>query len=152
SGKDRATRLAAVILAWNAAQHFYPYFDAIKADWPAALRAALARARVDADEEAFTVTLRRLVAGLRDGHGYGILKSVTPSYYLPVRWTWINEQPVISAVGAAAPKGIRPGDRIVKVNGHPLEEVIAARQPEMSGATDWWRRRVALGSLAGGPK
>ena len=32
SGNDRTTRLAAVALAWNVFQHFYPYFDVVKAD------------------------------------------------------------------------------------------------------------------------
>ena len=41
SGNDRATRLADVALAWNVLQHFYPYFDVVKADWPRALKDAL---------------------------------------------------------------------------------------------------------------
>ena len=53
SGNDRATRLAAVVLAWNVFQHFYPYFDVVDADWPGELRRALARAAEDADERAF---------------------------------------------------------------------------------------------------
>ena len=43
SGGDRATRLAAVALAWNVFQHFYPYFDVVHADWPAELRRTLTR-------------------------------------------------------------------------------------------------------------
>ena len=37
SAEDRATRLAAVALAWNVLQHFYPYFDVVQTDWPGAL-------------------------------------------------------------------------------------------------------------------
>ena len=32
TGDDRATRLAAVALAWNVFQHFYPYFDVVGTD------------------------------------------------------------------------------------------------------------------------
>jgi hypothetical protein len=32
---DRATRLAAVALAWNVFQHFYPYFDVVDVTWQA---------------------------------------------------------------------------------------------------------------------
>jgi hypothetical protein len=152
SGKDRATRLAAVVLAWNAMQHFYPYFDVVETDWPGALRIALARARDDADEAAFLATLRRLVAGLHDGHGYAILTNAPRLFYLPVRWTWVNDQAVVAAVAADAPKGIKPGDLIVKVNGVTVAETIAARLPEMSGAKRRWARRMALGSLVGGPE
>ena len=51
SAEDRATRLAAVALGWNILQHFYPYFDVVQTDWPAALREALATAATDADEQ-----------------------------------------------------------------------------------------------------
>ncbi len=58
SAEDRATRLAAVILGWNVLQHFYPYFDVVRTDWPGALREALAAAATDDDERAFLRTLR----------------------------------------------------------------------------------------------
>ena len=38
SGNDRGTRLADVILFWNVAQHFYPYFDVVGTDWLAQLQ------------------------------------------------------------------------------------------------------------------
>src|SRR5262249_51895504 len=65
SGNDRATRLATIAQAWNVFQHFYPYFDVVKTDWPSALRQALTAAAKDADERAFLITLRRLVAECR---------------------------------------------------------------------------------------
>jgi len=67
SGKDRATRLAAVAAAWNVGQHFYPYFDDVETDWPGALRRALKDAATDTDENAFLHTLLRLTAALQDG-------------------------------------------------------------------------------------
>ena len=66
-GNDRATRLAGVILFWNVAQHFYPYFDVVGTDWTAQLPVALRRAAEDRDVIAFERTLQRLVARLRDG-------------------------------------------------------------------------------------
>jgi hypothetical protein len=41
SPNDRATRLAAIIVAWNVFQHFYPYFDLVQTDWMASLGALL---------------------------------------------------------------------------------------------------------------
>ena len=48
SADDRGTRLAAVIIAWNVFQHFYPYFDVVKTDWSAELPKALRTAGIDA--------------------------------------------------------------------------------------------------------
>jgi hypothetical protein len=70
SGNDRSARLAAVALAWNVFQHFYPYFDVVETDWPHALVTALTTAATDADERAFVDTLSRLLAALHDGHGW----------------------------------------------------------------------------------
>ena len=85
SGDDRGTRLAAVALAWNVLRHFYPYFDVVKTDWPAALPEALRSAATDRDEQAFLGTMRRMVAELRDGHGGVSLAGggVEPGGYLP---------------------------------------------------------------------
>lgn len=68
TAKDRATRLAAMIIAWNTFQHFYSYFDVVGTDWSLVLPDSLKRAAVDRDEHAFLATLKLLSAKLRDGH------------------------------------------------------------------------------------
>ena len=70
SGRDRATRLVDVIIAWNVFQHFYPNFDYLQLDWNAELDAALKQAAIATDELSFRDVLRRFVATLRDGHGW----------------------------------------------------------------------------------
>src|SRR6185295_15153962 len=69
SGDDRASRLAAVIVAWNVFEHFYPYFDVVQTDWPEVLRNSLVSAAEDKDAIEFATTLKRMVASLHDGHG-----------------------------------------------------------------------------------
>jgi hypothetical protein len=121
SGNDRSTRLAAVALAWNVFQHFYPYFDVVEADWPGELRRALTQAATDADERAFLDTLRRLVAALQDGHGSVSLGSSTgrPSYWLPLGWEWIENHLVVTRVASNGAVNLKPGDVVVKINGRP---------------------------------
>src|SRR5207249_4935248 len=70
SGHDRATRLASVMLCWNVLEHFYPYHDVVKADWPGALEQALTAAAADRDDPAYLITLQRMIARLEDGHGF----------------------------------------------------------------------------------
>jgi hypothetical protein len=64
---DRAVRLAAVALAWNVLQHFYPYFDDVRTDWPPLLPLVLQQAAIDRTELDLADTLSVLIAGLRDG-------------------------------------------------------------------------------------
>ena len=152
SGDDRATRLADVVLAWNVFQHFYPYFDVVEADWPGELRRALAAAATDAGERAFLTTLQRLVAALHDGHGNVYLSSQAATAELPVLFDWVEDQLVISQVAAAGAGGLRPGDVVVALDGRPAREVLADTESLVSGATEQWRRWVALQRLVAGPK
>jgi C-terminal processing protease CtpA/Prc len=150
SGNDRATRLADVVLAWNVFQHFYPYFDVVHADWPGELRRDLSAAATDADEKAFLITLRRLVAALHDGHG-----SVSSSFQgawgnLPLLWDWVEDQLVVTRVAPAGAGGLQPGDVVLTLDGRPAKEALAAIEELVSGATPQWRRWIALTKLAQG--
>jgi C-terminal processing protease CtpA/Prc len=153
SGDDRTTRLADVVLAWNVFQHFYPYFDVAQADWPAELRRALSSAATDADQMAFTSTLRRMVAALRDGHG-----NVSGTFQgawgrLPLLFDWVEDQLVVTQVAPDGAGGLRPGDVVLTLDGKPAREALVAAEELVSGATPQWRRWVALGRLAqGDPK
>jgi C-terminal processing protease CtpA/Prc len=151
-GNDRATRLAAVILAWNIFQHFYPYFDVVDADWPVELRRALGRAAEDADERAFLGTLRRLVAALHDGHGR-VSNPGTPdgTGFPPFGWDWVEGQLVVTGVAGQGAGGLKPGDVVVEIDGKPAADVLAEHEAMISGATPQWRRYRALVAAAGGP-
>lgn len=151
TGDDRATRLAGVALAWNVFQHFYPYFDVVQADWLAELRKGLTRAATDADGQAFVFTLRRLVAGLHDGHGHAYKADQDMSAFgmLPVLWDWIEDQLAITEV-ASGTEGIRRGDVVLSIDGRPARELIAEQKEMAPGATDGWRtwrtlRRMLVG-------
>ena len=145
SGKDRATRLGAVALAWNVFQHFYPYFDVVEADWPAELRRALTRAAEDADERAFIQTLAAWSPRCT---------TVTAAFTDPVRpprhrsrrfgWDWVEGQLVVTGVAAQGAGGLKPGDVVVEIDGKPTAEVLAEHEAMISGATSQWRRDRAL--------
>lgn len=152
SGNDRTTRLADVVLAWNVFQHFYPYFDVARTDWPAELRKALSAAATDADEKAFLSTMQRLVAALHDGHGsvYGNFQGARG--HLPLLWDWVEDQLVVTQAAPDGAGGLRPGDVVVTLDGKPAREALASAEELVSGATSQWRRWIALSRLAqGGP-
>jgi C-terminal processing protease CtpA/Prc len=152
TGNDRASRLAAVALAWNVFQHFYPYFDVVKTDWPGALRKALTAAATDRDERAFLNTLRRMVAALQDGHGRVIPRGFRyqETYRPPIQWDWVEGR--LAIVHAADGAWLKPGDVVTKIDGRPATEALAAREELVSGSTPQYRRYVALAELALGAK
>src|SRR5215813_7046793 len=152
SGNDRATRLADVGLAWNILEHFYPYFDVVQTDWQLALHAALTSAANDADERAFLITLRRMVAQLRDGHGNVYHPADSADYNIPVLLKWVEGQLVITDVASDGAEGLQPGDVVLKVDGRPSASELSEREALISGATPQWRRYVALEQIRAGAK
>ncbi len=151
SGNDRATRLADVVLAWNVLQHFYPYFDVVKTDWPKALKDALASAATDENDLAFLMTLRRMIAQLHDGHGGAYYPGESRGFSVPVIFGWVESHLVITDVVSGV-TDVQPGDIVLRVNGKPSADTLAELETRISGATQQWRRYVAMALLAEGPK
>ena len=151
SGNDRTTRLAAVALAWNVFQHFYPYFDVVQTDWPAVLREGLAAAATDADERAFLDTLRRMVAELHDGHGRVSHDSDTASATLPLLWDWVEDRLVVTCVDEnSAINKLEPGDVVLSIDRRSSARALKEQEQFISGATAQWKRYRALQELARG--
>jgi C-terminal processing protease CtpA/Prc len=149
SADDRGTRLGDVTVAWNVFQHFYPYFDVVKSDWPAELSRALETAATDKGEVAFTDTLKRLVAALHDGHGN--VTKIAVSGSIPLQWDWVDGALVITEAGPAALGVVSRGDVVLKIAGHPAAEALNAAEALVSGATPQWIRYRGLQDLERGP-
>jgi hypothetical protein len=148
AGFDRTTRLAAAIAAWSMYQHFYPYFDVVRVDWNAELDRSLRAAATDADDLAFSTTLRRLVAALHDGHGSAPYWQ-PPRGALPLAWDWVEGRLAITNVGPGA-EGVARGDVVTAIDGVPAGQALAARMALNSGSEQWTRVR-GLGELLAGP-
>ena len=147
SGDDRETRLADVALCWNVMQHFYPYFDVVDVDWSEELERALVSAATDADEQAFLATLRRMIAALRDGHGYVYHPCDEQTWAPPFLWGWIEGQLVVTYVDGEA-ADLKPGDIVTAVDGQPVEQALAAVEDLISAAHPPRLRHRGVGALA----
>jgi hypothetical protein len=145
SAENRSVRLAAVNIAWNVPQHFYPYFDVSHSDWAQALRTALASAATDSGAVQFLSTLRRMIAELHDGHGRVTMKG-TNVVANPVGWDWVEDRIVLTDVSHSPDAGIARGDAVISINGRPANDALAAAEAEISSATPQWLLARALGT------
>lgn len=148
TGHDRSTRIATVMLAWNAMQHFYPYFDVVDADWPAELKTALRAAANDRDDVAFLRTMRRMIAALDDGHGNVSLVSMQGRASLPLLWRSLGDALVVTAVDHA--EGVSVGDEVIAIDGKPVAQALREAEELISGATTQWRRWMAVSHVSFG--
>jgi C-terminal processing protease CtpA/Prc len=141
-----------VSLSWNILQHFYPYFDVVKTDWPKALNDALTAAATDPNAEAFLITLRRMVAQLHDGHGGVYYPGESRGFRVPVIFGWVEGRLVITEVMAGGANGLQPGDIVLRIDGRASFEALTGCETLISGATPQWRRYNASVLLADGAK
>ncbi|MBL8174010.1 MAG: hypothetical protein JNK48_05030 [Bryobacterales bacterium] len=149
---DRGTRLAAVVIAWNVFQHFYPYFDVVKVDWQAELGRALKAAATDTGRNEFQRTLRRLVAALQDGHGgVNVSGGGIGFLRLPLTLDLVEGQWIVSRVWPGQSEGVAMGDRIVAMDGVAVEKAAAEIREMTSGAGNGWIRWRVAGELSGCP-
>ncbi|WP_108788631.1 S41 family peptidase [Erythrobacter sp. Alg231-14] len=134
SGHDRTTRIAATIEAGVTLEHFYPYWDEVDGDWDAAFDRALAQAAEAADDNAFRSALQRLVSAIDDGHG-AVRYPSNINAALPIDWTMIDGNLIITKVGAsAAETGLEAGMVVDTINGRSTEEFFADRMAQWSGS------------------
>ncbi len=123
TARDRATRLAAVAVAWSAVRYFFPYFEEAGTDWDAQLTTTLGRAATDRTNADFLMTLRRMMAALRDGHAGAYLdedvSGTAPSVALEI----VEGQPVVAKAWGEAAAALPPGSVLLAIDG----EVAASR-------------------------
>ncbi len=129
--EDPAVRVAAIVVGWNVLQHFYPYFDVIDEDWEQVLDESLEDVLDDADAEDLQATLERMVSKLHDGHGR-VTGPLPPAGRIPVPLARVEDQIVVTAV----PEGsaLQPGDRVLSIDGVPIEERLAEGATRASGS------------------
>lgn len=151
SGDDLYVRLADVVICWNVFQHFFPYFDIVKTDWRASLTTALQSAYENKDKKDFHKTLKKLTAGLKDGHVRVNLMGDRSGFYCPpINWDWIENHLVITALYGESIKDLRAGDIVLELDGLNAGKALEKKEEYISAATPGFRRYRALGDLMRG--
>ncbi len=152
---DRATRLAAVVQTWNVFQHFYPYFEHAAVDWHSTLAPALQAMALAPDAAAGLSPLRRLVASLRDGHGFVSHGSDEAYATPPVAAAFVGDDLIVTAVTGElttdAGIAVRRGDRITALDGEALASVAQRVGAEISAATPQFLCSQLAATLLRGP-
>jgi hypothetical protein len=133
-------RLAAIIVAWNNFQHFYPYFDEVNVDWLGQLPLFLQEMNGVEGGEGTYVVMRKMLAGLEDGHIGYFWDINKPLLILPITLKYIEGKLVI--IGSEI-NNILPGDILLKLDEdealtvfqHYMEQISGSRQKKEQAAS-----------------
>ncbi len=140
--EQEPTRLASVIMAWNALQHSYPYFDVIGTNWDSILTTTLAEALVKPSAPEFRMVMRKMLEHLCDGHAD--YYQGTPNLLLPVSAENIEGQLIVLASQDSL---LKRGDIIVNIDGNDTRTLLANEEAVISGSPQWKRAKAVLGLL-----
>jgi C-terminal processing protease CtpA/Prc len=155
SDQDPYVRLTGVMIAWNIFQHFYPYHEEVKSDWPAQLPKALSAAYEAKTSDQYSQLLGLMTEKLKDGHVYVSGGSFSNWYNVPLGAKFVEGKLVIAQIdslpGAKGDLDLKAGDVITHIDGKPAMERFEAVRSTTSGSQQWKDVR-ALTQLFNGPK
>lgn len=153
-GDDLYVRLASVVMAWNAFEHFFPYKEEAQMKWDQQLSNSLEGAYETKTHQAFASVLHALIEKLKDGHArlsYGNL-----GYYtIEADATFAEGKIIISKVDSAINKiGQLPlsiGDEVISIDGKPAMQRLNELKKEVSGS-DQYKTSIAQAVFFNGIK
>jgi C-terminal processing protease CtpA/Prc len=96
-----------------------------------------------------------MVAALHDGHGWVSGGRQSARLAPPFHWDWVEKQAIITRVRAEEAEGLKPGDRILSIDGKPIAKAWDESVALISGATPHfvsYRGVTELGTCGAGMK
>lgn len=126
---DPGYRMLSLYRYWNIIQYYFPYRYLIGEDWKGVLREFIPQFAETEDELAYKLACLKLIARIRDTHAMSPdLTDYWGKFMAPLEVSFIGEQAVVKSYydpekGEAS--GLKPGDVITRVDGKPVEEIVA---------------------------
>lgn len=136
-------RLVGLIRYWNIIEYFYPGKYLIGRDWSQVLTELVPTFQQATDTLTYQLALRELIATIQDSHAelyvpkkYQLLS--TPSYlFPPFQHTIVGDTLLVTGFyndSLSRLNGIERGDRIVRIDGKPLSQLIGERSRYATGS------------------
>ncbi len=147
--RDRTSRLAIVVIAWNIMKNFSVSNTDIKT-WDNALLTALEKAATDSTEGDFLNTLNYLTTFLDDPQSRAWSTVHSPDYALPFLIKWVDNKLLISEVAGKDTLRLEPGCEIVAIDGQKAEDYLSEAAKVISGRSDEWKKLRAIAALRAG--
>lgn len=149
---DDGFRMLAVARYWNAVRYWFPYRDLIDEPWEPVLEQALGDVVTGDTRQSYVAAMRRLIARIDDTHAlmYNDYARVPPAgaCFPRPHAAYVEGVPLIVDTGQA--EGVQVGDRILAVDGVPVERVEAGARPYYAASnTASFRRDLARNLLRG---
>jgi len=154
---DAGFQILALFRYWNIIEYWYPYRDAIGADWGAVLTEFLPRIALAKDRDSYQREMMALIARVNDTHAnlWSSLAVQPPlgACQLPVNVRFVENQAVVagySNTNLGKATGLKPGDVIQKLDGTEVPKLVSEWTPLYAASNQPTRLRDIGRSLTRG--
>lgn len=126
---DPGYRMLSLYRYWNIIQYYFPYRYLIGEDWKGVLREFIPQFAEAEDEVSYKLACLKLIARIRDTHALSPdLHGYWGRFWAPLDVNFIGQQAVVKSyldLEKGEASGLKPGDVITRVDGKPVEEIVA---------------------------
>lgn len=157
---NKYCKLGSAICLWNDVRHFYPYIDKYKSEWNDKLHELIALACDSAIlPEYYYCEQKAMLSVIEDGHvelwaNFKIEKTSKISAFpknldgfVPLQFGYVNGVVYVQYVAPDCDCPFQQYDILKKVNGKPIDDVLAERMNRVSAATPHARKYQASRTL-----
>jgi C-terminal processing protease CtpA/Prc len=155
--EDAGYRVLALFRYWNIIRYWFPYRDLIDDDWNDVLHEFIPIVMEADDTEAYLLALLRLVGRVHDTHAtVSVAHTVRPpagAAMLPVHIRFVEGHAVVTSYRQAelgAASGLEPGDVLLRMDGQPVDSMVAAWAPYYPASNQAARLRDMARALTRG--
>ncbi|HEU4796809.1 MAG TPA: S41 family peptidase, partial [Pyrinomonadaceae bacterium] len=148
-------RLLALFRFWNVIHYFFPYKNLIGDSWETVLQRYIPKFEVNKDAVDYQLTVRELVAEIRDAHGgtrNADLSMEKLGKFQPAMFAgYVEEKSVVTKVlDSSLP--VKVGDEILAIDGEPVEQRREFHARYIASSTPQWLMRLVHFRLLLGEK
>lgn len=145
---NQDVRLANVIIAWNAIQHFYPNFTENNMEWEKVLVPTMQDAINEQTKEEYDKVISQMARLLDDSNAYMSTNNTTVTRYLPLRIEKVEGNYMVTQSDSPM---VEVGDYVLSIDGTPVSEKVYSIEQTLGGSPQY-KHYLALLDLVGGVK
>ena len=136
-------RLLGLFRYWNIIEYFHPTKYAMPQSWNQVLTQFVPRFQQAADTLSYQHVLQQLISATHDGHAELVIPPAyrlpwtKPFLYPPFDYRMLNDTLLVTSFlndSLSQLDDIRLGDRLIRIGGHSIPELVNQRAPDYSGS------------------
>ncbi|PLX12284.1 MAG: hypothetical protein C0594_02605, partial [Marinilabiliales bacterium] len=130
-------KILGIVKIWTIVKYFYPYPNEITGSWDNALEKYLGLSQKTTSDEEYYILIQEMMATLNDSHVSTFHPSIlnfSELFIAPIKFEWIENKVVITAVDKSITEDICVGDVITTIKGLSISYILKKEAVKISSS------------------